>query len=74
MSCVSVEDTEFRSYLETRSPEGESIVEHMARTGITLEHERHAFETIKNLQNRASTKPLRTRPPVALRQNQRHHD
>lgn len=52
LSCVPTEDTEFRSYLETRSPQGERIVDHMAKTGISLEHERQAYEKIKELQAR----------------------
>lgn len=52
MSCVPRNDTEFRRYLETGSPQGQRIIDHMAETGISLETERQAFEEIKALQAR----------------------
>ena len=57
LSCVSPDDTEFRDHLATRGADGESIIEHMARTGISLADERAAFEAVKFLQNRAQKRP-----------------
>ena len=52
MSCVPSDDTEFRDHLLTRGADGESIIEHMSRSGISLADERAAYENIKFLQAR----------------------
>ena len=71
MSCVPKHDTEFRRHLETRGADGESIVEHMARKGISLQTERECFEKIKDLQSRALAEPSSKRPHPAPEQSQR---
>jgi len=51
LSAVPKEDTEFRDYLETESPDGERVIDNMGRSGISLEEERRAFETVRHLQS-----------------------
>jgi hypothetical protein len=56
LASVPKDDTEFRSYLETRSPDGESIIDHIARTGIDLATERECFERGKALRAHMAAK------------------
>ena len=53
LSCVPLSDAEFRSYLEQRSPQGESVIEHMTKCGTYLEDEREAFEKIQYLRKKS---------------------
>ena len=42
LASVPKDDTEFRSFLETTSPDGERFIDYMARRGSTLETARQS--------------------------------
>jgi hypothetical protein len=44
LASVPKNDTKFRSFLETTSPDGERFIDYMARTGITVETARQSHE------------------------------
>ena len=58
LSCVPKEDIEFREHLLTQSPQGQTIIEHMVETGISLQTERESYELIKQLQARHAQRKL----------------
>ena len=64
LSSVREDELEFRRLLETRSPQGERVIDHMARTGITLADEREAFEKTRHLQQ--ARRGLRNARPDAV--------
>ena len=56
--CAANDPQEFRDYLEYEGPDGEKIIDHMARTGISLENEREAYYTVKRMQERHAQRKL----------------